>query len=325
MSIFDAQISRKPDLYPWTSDYINAMWAGFWTPNEFSFTSDIHEFKTVLTEEERGVVVRALSAIAQIEVAVKRFWANLGNHLPHPSITDLGFVLAHSEVIHNNAYEKLLTVLGLDEVFQQNLEIPEVKGRVEYLTKHLERRYQDDRKQFVYSLVLFTIFVENVSLFSQFYIISWFNRYKNVLKDTAQQVQYTTKEETLHYLAGVKLIDTIREEHPELFDNEFCAEIASLVGKAYQAESQIIDWILQGYSGENLSKEHLYAYIAERFNDSLAHALGEPRHFLVDPLLKSQTDWMEEEVLGNSMSDFFHKRPVEYSKKDRTFNAEDLF
>ena len=37
--------------------------------------------------------------------------------------------------------------------------------------------------------------VENVSLFSQFYTINYFNRFKNVLKDTAQQVAYTSKED----------------------------------------------------------------------------------------------------------------------------------
>jgi ribonucleoside-diphosphate reductase beta chain len=34
---------------------------------------------------------------------------------------------------------------------------------------------------------------------------------------------------------------------------------------------------------------------------------------------------MEEETLGNNMTDFFHKKPVEYSKNDRAFESEELF
>ena len=87
----------------------------------FSFTSDLQDFNVVLSEQEKEIIVRTLSAIGQIEVAVKKFWSKLGDNLPHPSFSDLGFVMANVEVIHNNAYERLLEVLGLEEVFEENL------------------------------------------------------------------------------------------------------------------------------------------------------------------------------------------------------------
>ena len=121
MGIFDEQICRKPNLYEWTDKYIEAMHAGFWTDKEFSFASDLQDFKSKLTEEEKDVIVRTLSAIGQIEVAVKTFWAKLGDNLPHPSLQDMGYVMANVEVIHNMAYERLLSILGLEEVFEDNL------------------------------------------------------------------------------------------------------------------------------------------------------------------------------------------------------------
>ena len=36
-SIFEEQISRKPNLYPWTEQFIEAMHNGFWTDKEFNF------------------------------------------------------------------------------------------------------------------------------------------------------------------------------------------------------------------------------------------------------------------------------------------------
>ena len=119
--IFQEQISRKPDHYPWTEGFITAMHNGFWTDKEFNFQSDIQDFKVNLTDKERDMVTRSLSAIAQIEVAVKTFWANVGQNLPHPSITDLGYVMANVEVIHNNAYERLLDLLDMNEIFEENL------------------------------------------------------------------------------------------------------------------------------------------------------------------------------------------------------------
>lgn len=204
MTIFDEQVARKPDNYSWAKDYIDAMHNGFWTDKEFTFTSDKQDFRVSLTEEERGIIIRTLSAIAQIEIAVKKFWAKLGDNLPHPSLVDLGLVLASVEVIHNLAYQRLLDELDLNHVFEENLKLDVINGRVQYLQKYNKKYYKDSKKQYVYALILFTLFVENVSLFSQFYIILWFERFRNVLKDTSQQVNYTKREEC--YIKGTEVL-----------------------------------------------------------------------------------------------------------------------
>lgn len=324
MGLFEEQISRKPNLYPWTSDFIEAMHNGFWTDKEFNFKSDLQDFKTTFTEEEKQIVVRTLSAIGQIEVAVKKFWAKLGDNLPHPAITDLGYVMANVEVIHNNAYERLLNVLGLEEVFEENLKLEIINGRVNYLRKYLHRYYKDSKKQYVYALILFTLFIENVSLFSQFYIINWFGRYKNALKDTNQQVLYTAKEETLHAMAGIKIIKTLKKEYPELFDEELEAKILHEAEEAFRCESEIIDWIIGTYKGERIDADILKEFIKKRINDSLKE-IGFKKIYTIDKAKQRDFEWMEEEVLANTNTDFFFKRPVNYSKKGKSFGEEELF
>ena len=143
--IFEEQISRKPDHYPWAQEFIEAMHNGFWTDKEFSFSSDIQDFNVNLNSKERDMVIRTLSAIGQIEVAVKKFWSKLGDNLPHPSLTDLGYVMANIEVIHNNAYERLLKVLGLEDVFEENLKLDFIEGRVNYLRKYNHKFYKDSK------------------------------------------------------------------------------------------------------------------------------------------------------------------------------------
>jgi ribonucleoside-diphosphate reductase beta chain len=322
--IFDEQISRKPDHYPWTEEFITAMHSGFWTDKEFNFQSDIQDFKTELTDQEREIITRCLSAIGQIEVAVKTFWAKLGENLPHPSLTDMGYVMANVEVIHNNAYERLLRVLEMEHLFEENLKLDIIQGRVGYLRKYLKKHYKDARKQYVYSLILFTLYVENVSLFSQFYVINWFNRYRNVLKDTAQQVAYTSKEELIHALVGIKLVNTIREEHPELFDEELTERIRHECEEAYKAEAKIIDWAVNGYKADGLNAGLLKEFIKNRLNESLVQ-IGIKPILEVDKAALEKTVWFDEDVLGNTATDFFFKRPVEYSKKAQSFSASDLF
>jgi ribonucleoside-diphosphate reductase beta chain len=323
MTIFDEQISRKPDRYPWAQDFISAMHEGFWTHKEFSFSSDVQDFKVNLDQKEKEIIIRTLSAIGQIEVAVKKFWAKLGDNLPHPTLTDLGYVMAGVEVIHNNAYQRLLEVLGMEDIFEQNLKLDIVSGRVNYLRKYTHRFYKDSKKQYVYALILFTLFIENVSLFSQFYIILWFGRYRNVLKDTTQQVTYTKNEELLHARVGMKLVNVIRQECPELFDEELEQRILHEAAEAFKEESKIIDWIIGDFSSQRINGTILKEYVKSRINDSLKE-IGFKSLFTIDKTIARDYEWMDEEVLANNAVDFFYQRPVDYAKKNKTFELEDL-
>jgi ribonucleoside-diphosphate reductase beta chain len=322
--IFEEQVSRKPNLYPWTDEFIEAMHNGFWTDKEFSFKSDVQQFKVNLSDQEKEIIVRTLTAIGQIEIAVKTFWAKLGENLPHPSLADLGYVMANVEVIHNNAYERLITTLGLEDVFEKNLKLDWIQGRVKYLKKYTHKYYKDSKKQYLYALILFTLFVENVSLFSQFYIINWFTRFKNVLKDTDQQVKYTRNEENIHALVGIKIINTIKKEYPELFDAELTEKVIQEAQEAFDSESKIIDWMVNGINEKGLSAAVLKEFVKNRINESLIQ-IKFPKAFKIDKELLTDTMWFEEELLGNNMTDFFHSRPTEYSKKSQSFSEDDLF
>src|SRR5210317_2335474 len=282
--IFEEQVSRKPDHYPWAGEFIEAMHNGFWTDKEFSFTSDLQDFNVTLNEQEKEIIVSTLSAIGQIEVAVKKFWSKLGDNLPHPSFSDLGFVMANVEVIHNNAYERLLEVLGLEEVFEENLKLDFIEGRVNYLRKYTRKFYKNSKKQYVYALILFTLFVENVSLFSQFYVINWFSRYRNVLKDTDQQVKYTRNEENVHALVGIKIINTIRKELPELFDEELEEKIAQEAEEAFKAEAKIVDWMINGIQEPGLNADIVKEFIKNRINASM-DGIGFKKPFEIDKTL----------------------------------------
>lgn len=324
MSIFDEQISRKPDLYPWTEQFIEAAQNNLWTHREFSFQSDVQDFKVNMTNEEREMIIRALSCIGQLEISVKKFWSKLGDNLPHPSLYDLGYMFAYQELTHGNSYERLLEVLGIEDAFDKVLEMPILKGRVGYLKKYLHKFHSDNKKQFVYSIILFSIFVENIALFSQFYTCMWFRRYKNYLKDTEKQTNYTTFEENLHHEAGCKIVNEIKKELPELFDDELKERIIEESKNAVEYEMKIIDWIIGDFHHEYLNKDLLDNFIKNRLNRSLTMIGYEPI-FEIDQQLLEKTFWFDEQINGNSQQDFFDNKSVEYVKSSQAFDEDSLF
>jgi ribonucleoside-diphosphate reductase beta chain len=232
--------------------------------------------------------------------------------------------MAAIETVHSIAYEKLLVVLGLEDSFEQNLKLDIISGRVKYLRKYNDKVYTDKKKQYVYALTLFTLFVENVSLFSQFYVLLWIGRYKSALKDVNQQINYTMREELLHALTGVKLINVLRVEYPELFDEDLKKKILHEADESLKCESKIIDWMVGDYSKERINADILKEYVKYKLNDSLSQ-IGYGSPYKIDPAKRRDFEWMIEESLANNLTDFFHKRPVNYVKKASSFEPESLF
>lgn len=302
--------------YPWVEQIQEAMWAGFWTARKFSFDSDITNFKRDMPEVQRQMTLRTLAAIAQVEVKVKKYWAYLGLHVKDETIAGGGITMAGVEEIHHKAYKKLLQKLGVQSVIDEVMNVPQIANRVGYMTKHMLPVYGDNQaKQTLYSLILFTGFVEYVSLFAPFANILHLNAEHNVLKDTAQQVKYTRNEETLHAIFGAGVINEMRKEYPDLFDAELEARIYEEVQVAYEAEERLIDWMLEGYDHPDHNASVMKNYVKERFNEFLV-MIGYKPVFSIDPALSEKMFWMKVGVYATPKVDFFNTEPTSYVQAD---------
>ena len=114
-------------------------------------------------------------------------------------------------------------------------------------------------------------------------------------------------------------------EHPELFDDDLINRIREECIEAFKAESKIIEWSVNGYESEHLSSPIMHNFIKNRLNQSLEQIGIEPVFNDIDQELLAKTEWFDEDVLGNTATDFFFKRPTEYSKKDKSYDEDDLF
>lgn len=324
MGIFDKRVSYKPFEYPEVLEFTDAINKAFWVHSEIDFTADVQDFHSQLQPHEQNAVKNALLAIAQIEVSVKTFWGNLYNHLPKPEFNGLGATFAECEFRHSEAYSRLLEVLGYNEEFLHVVEIPAVKKRIDFLSKVLKNANSTTPKEYVSSLLLFSILIENVSLFSQFAIILSFTRFKGYMKNVSNIIAWTSVDEQLHANAGIYLINKIREEQPELLTDEDIEDIYKLVDMSLEVEKEILDWIFELGEIDSFSKEDLLNFMKYRVDDSLKKINMETR-YNVTPQEYRPMMWFEEEVFANSLDDFFAKRPVDYTKHDKSITANDLF
>jgi ribonucleoside-diphosphate reductase beta chain len=244
--------------------------------------------------------------------------------MPKTEIGDVGMTFAESEVRHKDAYQELLRVLGLQKEFETLMEVPEIQNRIKYLTKYLDGTRSRDDKMYTKSVLLFSLFIEHVSLFSQFLIMMSFNKEKNLFKGISNVVEATSKEEDVHGNFGITIINIVKQEHPEWFDEEFENLIYSACKKAYKAECDILDWIFKEGELDFLNKETIQHFIMNRFNNSLLK-IGMKSIFECDIHILNKTEWFEIEINSTKEGDFFYKKQIDYSKKNKSITEHDLF
>ncbi|OQD42722.1 ribonucleotide-diphosphate reductase subunit beta [Croceivirga radicis] len=323
-NIFEKRINLKPFEYPELYEYVSAIRHSYWIHTEFNFTSDIQDFKSRLTEVERSAIKNTMLAISQIEVAVKSFWGDIYQRMPKPEIGAVGSTFAESEVRHHDAYSHLLEILGLNREFETLKKKPVIMKRVQYLEAALKTAKSENDQEYAESILLFSLFIEHVSLFSQFLIIMAFNKHKNMLKGISNVVEATSKEEQIHGDFGIDIINIIKKENPHWFNETYHQTIQEICEQAFVAESKIVDWIFEDGELDFLPKAVINEFIKNRFNNSL-ESIGINKIFEVDEKLLEQTEWFDDEIIGTKHGDFFVKRSINYSKRTQSITSDDLF
>ncbi|WP_406685108.1 ribonucleotide-diphosphate reductase subunit beta [Seonamhaeicola sp. MEBiC1930] len=323
-NIFEKRINLKPYEYPDLYEYVNAIRHSYWIHTEFNFTSDIQDFKAQLGPVEKSAIKNTMLAISQIEVAVKTFWGDIYQKMPKPEVGSVGATFAESEVRHHDAYSHLLEILGLNTEFKALKKKPVIMRRVHYLETALKNSKSENIQEYAESILLFSLFIEHVSLFSQFLIIMAFNKHKNMLKGISNVVEATSKEEQIHGDFGIDIIKIIKKENPTWFGDDYNEKIQTLCKEAFKAESDIVDWIFEAGELDFLPKDVVNEFIKNRFNNSL-ESIGIDKVFDVKDELLAQTEWFDDEIIGTKHGDFFVKRSINYSKRTKSITSDDLF
>jgi len=327
-SLSEPRRHLRPVEYPELLDYSDAIRHSYWLHTEYNLSDDVQDFLTRTSTAEKGALKNAMLAIAQVEVAVKTFWGDLYRMYPKPEIGAVGYTFAESEVRHQDAYAHLLEILGLNSEFARLEEFPALNARVSFLEEHLGAAgtagTADAGRGQALRLLLFSAFIEHVSLFSQFLVMKAFNRQRNLFRGIANIVEATSKEEQIHGMFGYHLVGILKEENPGWFDADFDQRVRDACLAARETERDIVDWIFEAGDLDYLPKETVHAFLDDRFNYVLGQVGVEPL-FNPDPALVEESRWFEEEILAGKHYDFFHKRPTLYSKKTRSITAADLF
>src|SRR4029077_18865918 len=92
-------------------------------------------------------------------------------------------------------------------------------------------------QKFVENIIIFSLIMEGIFFYSAFAVVLGFKR-QNKMVGSAEQIEYIMRDESQHLNFGINLVNTIREEQPEIWTPEFQAHIIDLVKRGTELECE---------------------------------------------------------------------------------------
>ena len=259
-----------PFKYDWAwQKYLDGS-ANHWMPQEINMTADVALWKSKdgLSEQERMIVMRNLGFFSTADSLVaNNIVLSVYKHITNPECRQYLLRQALEEAIHTHAYQYVIESLGMDEgeIFNMYREVPSVAKKAAWalpFTQSLSNPdfktgTTEDDKILLRNLIAFYCVLEGIFFYCGFtQILSMGNR--NKMTGTSEQFQYILRDESMHVNFGIDMINQIKIENPELWDEEMQSTAREMILQGTQLEIEYAeDTMPNGILGMSLSLIHI--------------------------------------------------------------------
>jgi ribonucleoside-diphosphate reductase beta chain len=292
--------------------------ANHWLPTEISMQQDIEQWKSdkVLSEDERKAFKTVLGFFTTADsIAANNVALAFYKHVSSPECRMYILRQAYEEAIHTHSYQYIVESLALDEgeIFNMYREVDAIYNKDSFVLSFNEGIFDDNFKtgtfendqKFLENIVVFSLIMEGIFFYSSFAVMFGFQR-QNKMTGSAEQIQYIMRDESQHLNFGINLINTIKEEQPELWTEEFQKHVIDLVKQGTELEIKFAQEVFpKGIFGMN----------ADNFRQYIQH-IADRRLQRVDlPVQYESTNpfpWMSEAIDLSKEKNFFETRVTEY-------------
>ena len=311
-------IQLHPLKHTFAWDAYNAGNQNHWLPTEISMQLDIEQWKSkdVLTDDERHALKMVIGFFSTADsIAANNLVIATYKHITSPEARMYLLRQAYEEAIHTQAYQYIVESLGLDgpEIFNMYREVDAIYNKDKFVLSFNDGvlnpnfktgTFEADQK-FLENICVFSLILEGIFFYSSFAVMFGFQR-QNKLPGSAEQIQYIMRDESQHLNFGIDMINTIKEEQPELWTAEFQARIIALIDEAVKLEYTF---------AQDVFPKGIFGLNAEGFKQYIEHIADRRLQRVGLPILYGSHNpftWMSEAVDLSKEKNFFETRVTEY-------------
>lgn len=239
----DLNLTLRPMQYPHFFELYRNSLKNIWTTDEIDFSMDYEHLRDRISPQEAHLIKRLVAFFATADnIVAHNLVLNFYKHVNSPEFRMFLGKQLFDEMLHVETYLLLVDNYIPDhderrEAFDAYKNISSVKLKADFCFKYMDSIHQLDKldssekqKQFIENLICFATCVEGLFFFGSFAYV-YFLRSKGLLPGLAAATNWVFRDESMHIEAAMKLINTIRKEYPQIFDEDkkrersFCSNV----------------------------------------------------------------------------------------------------
>lgn len=249
-----------------------------WTVEEVDFSTDVMDLKNKMTSAERHMINRLVAFFATGDSIVSNnLVLNLYKHINAPEARMYLSRQLFEEAVHVQFYLTLLDTYIPDhhereQAFAAVDNIPSIHTKAQFCMKWIDTindldslQTPEHRRQFLLNLICFATCIEGLFFFAAFAYV-YFLRSKGLLHGLAAGTNWVFRDESAHMAFALEVVNKVRIEQPELFDDSLHRQIVEMIDEAVTCEMHFAEDILSGgISGLSTGDMRQYLeYIADQ-------------------------------------------------------------
>ncbi|MEV4619247.1 ribonucleotide-diphosphate reductase subunit beta [Asanoa sp. NPDC049573] len=309
-------LTLRPMRYPAFFDRFRDAIKNTWTVEEVDLHTDLADLAK-LSPAERHLVSRLVAFFATGDTIVaNNLVLNLYQHVNSPEGRLYLSRQLFEEAVHVQFYLNLLDTYVPDEqerfeAFAAVENIPSIRRKAEFCFQWIdsvfalrELKTRDDRRAFLLNLICFAACIEGLFFYGAFAYV-YFLRSRGLLHGLASGTNWVFRDESMHMAFAFDVVDVVRAEEPDLFDDEMAASVRRMLAEAVDCEAQFAEDLLGG-GVPGLSVADMRTYL-EHVADRRLAQLGLPELYGA----KNPFDFMALQDV-QELSNFFERRVSAY-------------
>jgi ribonucleoside-diphosphate reductase beta chain len=309
-------LTLRPMRYPDFYERYRAAIRNTWTVEEVDLHSDLADLAR-MTPQERHLINRLVAFFATGDsIVANNLVLNLYQHVNAPEARLYLSRQLFEEAVHVQFYLTLLDTYLPDHderarAFAAIEHIPSIRDKAEFCFKWIDsigelRRLESaaDRRRFLLNLICFAACIEGLFFYGAFAYVYWL-RSRGLLGGLATGTNWVFRDESMHMEFAFSVVDTVRAEEPELFDEELGAQVTAMLEEAVAAELAFArDLCGEGMPG--MGAEQMRGYLEYVADQRLARLGLPPRYGTANPFAFMEFQDVQE------LANFFERRVSAY-------------
>lgn len=311
------ELTLRPMRYPQFYEmYRNAI-RNTWTVEEINFQIDISDLHSKMSPADQHLIHRLVAFFATGDSIVSNnLVLNLYTHLNAPEARMYLSRQLYEEALHVQFYLTLLDNYLPDPAeralaFAAVENIPSIKKKADFCFKWIDSiqglkriETREQRRQFLLNQICFAACIEGLFFFAAFAYV-YYLRSRGLLPGLASGTNWVFRDESCHMDFAFECVRTVREEEPDLFDEEMQHQVQAMLAEAIECEMQFASDVLSG-GVAGISERDMRQYL-QHCADQHFTKLGMPKVYNVrNPLPFMELQDVQE------LTNFFERKVSAY-------------